>query len=273
MVSGGTDYLLKVPGHDFIPHVPAVSGCPEAYRQSTGERHSSCRSVAALADGIAYYQSQAIQNCWSSGTVSCAAGTVPLRSRDGSQTEISYGTGYETVTDGSTYIMTTLATKGSVSGHSARDANINSGVFAALKSMSEDSMTVGYYDATAGGIVLPEKGNIVVQVSFSTTPVQGQPVLYSSVATSPPPTQVASIDGGGYSPLVPIHPSVIPVPVSPAAVVSPPAEVSPSVPTSPTYTPPATIVINPISPWAPSPGSPPPPVSSTHLTLPTNRNV
>ena len=221
--------------------------------------HHAEMSVAALADGMEYYQTQAVQNCWQAGTVSCAAGSVPLRTRNGSQTGVAYGSGYETVTDGSSYIMTTLAPKGNVAGRSTKESNVNSGVFAALRSMSRDSSTVGYYDSSAGGVVLPEKENMVVQVTFNTTPVQGQPVLYSSVSTAPPPAQLASIDGGGYSPLIPIPPTVTPVPTSPAAVVSPPANVSPSVPTSPIYTPPATVVVNPISPWAPSPVPPPPP--------------
>lgn len=221
--------------------------------------HHAVLSVAALADGMTYYQTQAIQNCWQSEVMVCPAGIISLRTRLGSQNEISYGNGYETSTDGSSYIMTTLASKGDVVGRTTKESNINSGVFAALKSMNKDSTSVGYYDIMAGGVVLPEKENAVVSVTFQTTPVQGQPVLYSSIVTALPPALVASIGGGGYSPLVPIPPSVTPVPVSPAAVVSPPASISPPEPTSPTYAPPATVVVKPISPWAPSPVPPPPP--------------
>ena len=227
--------------------------------------HHDTYSVAALADGMAYYQAQAIQKCWHEGASSCAAGSVDLANRTGAQTASGYGSGYETVTDGSTYIATTLDTQGMVAGRTHQESTVNSGVFAALKGMTSQSSAVGYYDQTAGGVILPDKNNEVVSVRFASTPVQGQPVIYSTIATAPPPVQVASIAGGGYAPIVPIPPTVTSSPVAPVEMVSPPASVSPPETVSPIYTPPATVVINPISPWAPSPVPPPPPPSVATL--------
>lgn len=72
--------------------------------------HHDVQTVSALADGMVYYQSQAIQKCWKDGASSCAAGAIDLANRAGSQTASGYGSGYQTVTDGSTYIATTLDT-------------------------------------------------------------------------------------------------------------------------------------------------------------------
>ena len=102
--------------------------------------HHDTFSVAALADGMAYYQNQAIQKCWHDGASSCTVGPVELNNRTGSQVDSAYGAGagYETVTDGSTYIATTLHAKGTVSGRTHQDSNINAGVFAALKGMTSE---------------------------------------------------------------------------------------------------------------------------------------
>lgn len=221
--------------------------------------HHDTLSVAALADGMSYYQSQAVESCWHNGAMSCGAGEVHLTTRTGSQSQIAYGAGYNTTTDGSTYVMTTLAGNGEVAGRTSDHSSINSGVFAALKNMTGTSSTIGYYDQQSGGIVLPDQQNEVVQGTFLSAPVQGQPVLFTSLVAPSPPAQVASIDGGGYAPLVPIPPSITPSPIQPAAIISPPTSVSPPASISPTYTPPATVIVNPISPWAPSPVPPPPP--------------
>ncbi len=114
--------------------------------------HDTYSVAAALADGMAYYQNQAIQKCWQDGASSCAAGAVDLTNRTGSQVNRAYRAGYETVTDGTNYIVTTLDTQCAV---------------AALKGMSYGSSSVGYYDQTTGRIVLPDKENETVVVRFS----------------------------------------------------------------------------------------------------------
>ena len=119
--------------------------------------HHDVQTVSALADGMVYYQSQAIQKCWKDGASSCAAGSVDLANRMGSQTASGYGSGYQTVTDGSTYIATTLDTQGAVAGRTHQASTVNSGVFAALKGLTSQSSTVGYYDQAAGGVILPDK--------------------------------------------------------------------------------------------------------------------
>ena len=208
-------------------------------------------SVSALADGMSYYQNQAIEHCWKNGGAICPAGSITLSNRNGSQVAGAYGSGYESETDGSTYVVTTLALQGAAAGRTTQQSYINSGIYAALKQMTGQSSSVGYYDKSVGGVILPDRNNEVAHVSFQSEPIQGQPVLYAAIMTPPPPVQVASIEGGSYSPLVPIPPTVTPVPISPAAVVSPPANVSSPEPVSPTYTPPATVMVNPIGPWAP----------------------
>ncbi len=197
--------------------------------------------------------------------VSCVAGSVDMANRTGSHTASGYGSGYETVTDGSTYIATTLDTQGAVAGRTHQESTVNSGVSAALQGMTDQSSAVGYYDQTAGGVVIPALNDEVVSVRFASSPVQGQPVIYSTISTTSPPVQLASIAGGGYSLFVPIPPTVTPSPTSPTAVVSPPASASTPEAVSLIYTPPATVVVNPVSPWAPSPVPPPPPPSVATL--------
>ncbi len=136
-------------------------------------------SVSALADGMNYYQTQAIQQCWDNGVSKCPVGSVSLHSRSGATESMSYKAGYETVTDGTHYIMTTLDANGIVSGRSTADSNLNAGIFATLKMMTKGSTSVGYYDKTVGGVVLPDQENAVVQANFQNPPVQGQPVLYT----------------------------------------------------------------------------------------------
>ena len=136
---------------------------------------------AAFAEGMSYYQSEAIQTCWDAQNQAflCGAGLIPLTPRPGSSGVMLYGSGFVSFTDGSSYIATTIGP----SAPSMMDTTEYGSIIAALNDQTEQSMTVGFYNQSLGGVYLGNHGGEIVRPSFVVTPVNGQPVLYQPVHT------------------------------------------------------------------------------------------
>ncbi len=134
---------------------------------------------AAMADGLMYYQSAAIQQCLDTQTqtITCPAGVITMTGRPGSGGAMQYGRSFISVTDGSTYIMTTLAS----SAATMMDTTQYADIVGALNDQTEQSVTIGIYRPSVGGVYLGNWGGRVVTVTFPTTPTQGQPVIYQPI--------------------------------------------------------------------------------------------